>query len=320
MAHDTPEQFLSQLVKPNWQTTVVYQAETSDEEVKIEAQVKALMLEADGECNMVPIWGSTLHHIDDLPYDPNEYFPHTYGYMRKKQDHIKVRELLPDPAKGSMPFIDLAKASPEEKKAAEFMPDLETDLGFSEEEVKTSSVQDPRICYKFKGGEEAGLKRIDEYIFSKRAVSKYATTRNELLGANYSSKLSPWLANGSISARKVYWETKRFEKEQTKNESTTIFLDELFWRDFNKYWCLNHGNKVFSSYGIYDRQYYNWQTNLETVDRWRQGNSGMPLIDALMRDLNETGFMPNRGRMVVSCYFAMDLKQDWRHGAHWFEQ
>ena len=46
----------------------------------------------------------------------------------------------------------------------------------------------------------------------------------------------------------------------------------------------------------------------------------MPLVDALMRDMNETGFMPNRGRMVVACYFSMDLKQDWRHGAHWFEQ
>lgn len=46
----------------------------------------------------------------------------------------------------------------------------------------------------------------------------------------------------------------------------------------------------------------------------------MPLIDALMRDMNETGFMPNRGRMVVACYLTMDLKQDWRHGAHHFEQ
>ena len=46
----------------------------------------------------------------------------------------------------------------------------------------------------------------------------------------------------------------------------------------------------------------------------------MPLIDALMREMNETGFMPNRGRMVVACYFAMDLKQDWRHGAHYFEE
>mmetsp|Transcript_45369 Transcript_45369/g.33148 ORF Transcript_45369/g.33148 Transcript_45369/m.33148 type:complete len:160 (-) Transcript_45369:33-512(-) len=45
----------------------------------------------------------------------------------------------------------------------------------------------------------------------------------------------------------------------------------------------------------------------------------MPLIDALMRELNETGFMPNRGRMVAACYLAMDLRQDWRHGAHYFE-
>ena len=83
---------------------------------------------------------------------------------------------------------------------------------------------------------------------------------------------------------------------------------------------MKNGNKVFSSYGIYDRDYYNWQTDLNVVDRWRKGQTGMPLVDALMRDMNETGFMPNRGRMVVACYFSMDLKQDWRHGAHWFEQ
>lgn len=149
---------------------------------------------------------------------------------------------------------------------------------------------------------------MQEYIHTKRAVSKYASSRNDLIGANYSSKLSPWLANGSLSSRKVYWEVKKFEREQTKNESTTVFIDELFWRDFNRYWCLNRGNKVFSSYGIYDRTYYAWKTDSAVVDRWRQGRTGMPLIDALMRDMNETGFMPNRGRMVVACYLTMDLK------------
>lgn len=48
--------------------------------------------------------------------------------------------------------------------------------------------------------------------------------------------------------------------------------------------------------------------------------TGLPIIDALMREMNETGFMPNRGRMVVASYFAMDLKQDWRYGAHYFEE
>ena len=83
---------------------------------------------------------------------------------------------------------------------------------------------------------------------------------------------------------------------------------------------MHHGDNVFKSYGIYAREYYNWQTKQEIVERWRSGQTGMPLIDALMREMNETGFMPNRGRMVVASYLAMDLKQDWRHGAHWFEQ
>lgn len=131
--------------------------------------------------------------------------------MRKKQDGVKVRKLLDTPEDGSLPFLNLAEAEEHEREASEYLPDLQNCLGFSKEEVKATTKQDKRICYKFRGGEDAGLERINEYIFSKRAVSKYSTTRNDLLGANYSSKLSPWLANGSISCRKVYWEVKRFE-------------------------------------------------------------------------------------------------------------
>jgi len=71
---------------------------------------------------------------------------------------------------------------------------------------------------------------------------------------------------------------------------------------------MRYGNKVFSSYGIYDRKYYDWKTDMKTVERWRQGNTGMPLVDSLMREMNKTGFMPNRGRMIVACYLTMDLK------------
>jgi len=67
---------------------------------------------------------------------------------------------------------------------------------------------------------------------------------------------------------------------------------------------MRYANQIFSSYGIYDRKYYEWKTQIDIVKRWREGNTGMPLIDSLMRELNQTGFMPNRGRMVVACYFA----------------
>jgi deoxyribodipyrimidine photo-lyase len=95
----------------------------------------------------------------------------------------------------------------------------------------------------------------------KRSVKHYDDTRNNLIGSEYSSKLSPWLANGSISVRDVYWTVKEFEKQYEPNDSTKVFIDELFWRDFNRFWCMRHKNKVFSAYGIYDRTYYAWESN-----------------------------------------------------------
>jgi deoxyribodipyrimidine photo-lyase len=83
---------------------------------------------------------------------------------------------------------------------------------------------------------------------------------------------------------------------------------------------MHNGNKVFSQYGIYNRDYYVWKVDKDVIQRWREGRTGMPIVDALMREMNYTGFMPNRGRMVVACYLAQDLKQDWRWGAHWFEE
>ena len=81
-----------------------------------------------------------MHHIDDLPYDPHEYFPHTYGFMRKKQDSVKVRKMLDSPETGSLPFLNLAEADEHERKASEFVPDLVSDLGFTQEEVKATAV------------------------------------------------------------------------------------------------------------------------------------------------------------------------------------
>ena len=79
-------------------------------------------------------------------------------------------------------------------------------------------------------------------------------------------------------------------------------------------------NKGFSEYGIYDRSYYNWNVDQDIIDRWKKGQTGMPLVDSLIREMNHTGFMPNRGRMIVACYLTQDLKQDWRYGAHYFEE
>ena len=128
-------------------------------------------------------------------------------------------------------------------------------------------------------------------------------------------------ANGSLSCRKVYHDvSKLWDEFEYQNEGVKIFIDLLFKRDYYKFWFLNRGNAAFQSYGIYNRTYYNWQTDMALIERWKQGMTGMPMIDALMREMNETGFMPNRGRILIASYFTLDLKQDWRYGAHYFEQ
>lgn len=113
---------------------------------------------------------------------------------------MKVRPLLPTPVKGELPAP--AKLADHEAQASKFEPKLE-DFGFTKEEI--SKGKDKRACYDFIGGEEHGLKRLEEWVNKTRSVSSYNDTRNNLLGANYSSKLSPWLQNGSLSCRAVYW-------------------------------------------------------------------------------------------------------------------
>jgi len=128
---------------------------------------------------------------------------------------------------------------------------------------------DDRACIPFHGGEDEGIKRCKDYIWGTKAIGHYAETRNQIFGANYSSKLSPWLANGSLSPRYAYHEALAFEKKHQTVESTQKFIDELFWRDFCRYWCLRHGSKIFSTYGVYDKSEFTWKNSPETVRRWR---------------------------------------------------
>ena len=123
----------------------------------------------------------------------------------------------------------MATKSEEIEHASTFLPNLKEDFKFTAEEIKETSKHDERVCYKFKGGEEAALKRLEKYL--KKSVLSYEKTRNNLIGSDYSSKLSPWLANGSLSAKKIYQSVAM----SRQNDSTKVFIDELFWRDFQRY-------------------------------------------------------------------------------------
>lgn len=136
--------------------------------------------------------------------------------------------------------------------------------------------------------------------------------------SDYSSKLSAWLANGSISAKTTYWKVKQYEDEIEANEATYWLIFELIWRDYFKYISMKFENKIFQIDGILNNK-YDWKFNQKAFNEWISGNTKEPFVNANMIELAETGFMSNRGRQNVASFWAKEQQQDWRIAAAYFE-
>ena len=178
--------------------------------------------------------------------------------------------------------------------------------------------REERTAFPFSGGTATGMERLEQYFWKSKKLSYYKNTRNGLLGTDYSSKFSPWLSNGCLSPKMIYWEIKRYEKEIQKNQSTYWLIFELIWRDYFKFISLKHGNKVFKIGGIKERDYH-WKTDGKLFSEWAEGRTSEPFVNANMIELNQTGWMSNRGRQNVASFLAKDMKMDWRIGAAYFE-
>ncbi len=170
----------------------------------------------------------------------------------------------------------------------------------------------------FKGGETEGLKRLEDY-FSTNAPLHYSETRNALHGRDFSSWLAPWLANGGLSVRLVWQQLNKLKPaNEAENESVKTLKEQLIWRDYFRYLMMRYGNRLFGLKGLRSSEPLMFNDR-ETFEKWRLGQTGQPIVDALMNELRHTGFMSNRGRMLVSYYLAKELKVNWQWGAAWFE-
>ena len=178
--------------------------------------------------------------------------------------------------------------------------------------------RDHRSAFPFSGGETTGLARLQDYLWGSHSVATYKETRNGLVGQNYSTKFSPWLAHGCLSPRMIYDQIKKYERSEVANQSTYWVLFELLWRDYFKFVCLKFGNRVFHRSGILGQDRA-WSQNMEQFNAWAEGRTGVPFVDANMRELKHTGWMSNRGRQNVASFLVKDLGLDWRLGAEWFE-
>lgn len=177
----------------------------------------------------------------------------------------------------------------------------------------------PLSDHAIDGGERAGLGHLRRYL-AARLPHTYKQTRNQLMGQHYSSKWSPWLATGALSARQIFAELQQFEAEYGANDGSYWLWFELLWRDYFRFLHLQYGAKLYRARGLLQAppQVSN-QHDSKAFDLWREGETGEPLIDAAMRELRCTGYLSNRLRQVVASYLIYQLHGDWRAGAAWFE-
>lgn len=134
----------------------------------------------------------------------------------------------------------------------------------------------------------------------------YEKNRN-IPALNRTSYLSPHLRFGTVSIRQVV----------QKTFTNQAFLNELIWRDFFMQILFNFPNVVQSNFrSKYD--HIEWRNNLEEFGKWKDGETGYPMVDAGMRELNATGYMHNRVRMVVAGFLCKHLLINWRWGEAYF--
>lgn len=288
-----PADILPQIAEQYNCTTVYCSKEYTYEEIKVE---KAL----EEDLSVEYFHNSPMIHPEDVTF-PIEKMPEVFTRFRGKvEKYSKVRDIFSSPEKVNSPSLEDTP-----------VPSL-TQMGYEPIE------EDNRAVMPFKGGALEAWKRVEHYFWNTEKLSVYKETRNGMIGADYSSKFSPWLAHGCISARAIYHEVEKYEEEVEKNKSTYWLKFELLWRDFFKFTAMRYGSKIFFPEGIKEEP-RTWKYNPKTVRKWIEGETGDELVDANMKELKLTGFMSNRGRQNVASYLVHRLNQDWRAGAAWFE-
>lgn len=258
---------------------------------------EAAALRAAG-CVFETDWQSSLLEPADLPF-PCADLPAVFSAFRNCVERAGLEPRAPLPPPHLPPLPEGSAAWADERPA---VPDWQPD---------------PRTSFPFAGGEGAALAHLQRY-FASDLPRHYKATRNGLHGADYSSKLSPWLATGALSPRSICAALRAHEAHHGASDGSYWLWFELLWRDYFRFLHLQHGRRLYRARGLAERAAAP-RHDAAAFARWCQGRTGEPLVDAGMRELAATGYLSNRLRQVVASYLIHDLRGDWRAGAAWFE-
>ena len=158
------------------------------------------------------------------------------------------------------------------------------------------------------GGEHAGRRRVQRFLAD--GIAEYGVRRDDL-GADASSRLSPYLHFGCISPREL-------EAALPHGSGAEEFRRQLCWRDFYAHVLAHFPANARQEFQARYRGSIRWSRAERRFRAWCDGRTGYPLVDAAMRQLRREGWMPNRARLVVGSFLTKDLGLDWRWGERWF--
>lgn len=169
----------------------------------------------------------------------------------------------------------------------------------------------------FPAGEKNALKRLER--FCREQVDDYAKQR-DLPAQDMTSRLSAYLTCGIISVRQCF-RRLQIEKPQfweNRQSGAFVWFNQLIWREFYQNLLIAYPKLSKNQPFIEWTRRIKWNTNEDDFHRWQQGQTGYPIVDAAMRQLNQTGWMHNRLRLIVASFLVKDLLIDWRRGEEYF--
>ncbi len=278
-------------------TNIFFEKIIAPEELQEEALIRSLGIP------VVTFWQSSMIDPSELPFEPQN-MPDIFTEFRKQIElkNIEIKAFVQSPS----------KLPPLPKKR------FESDININfPKEIKNQKTSFPYIENQFLGGEKTGLAHLENYLLKKLPHS-YKETRNKLFGIDFSTKFSPWLAIGCISAKYIAFKLKEFEDQFGANESSYWIWFELLWRDYFRFLHFKYGKSLYLKNGL-NKDPTHINHNESKFEAWIHGRTGNQLIDAGMRELFLTGYLSNRMRQIVASYLIYDLECDWRKGAQWFE-
>ncbi|KAI4218556.1 MAG: hypothetical protein L6R36_008894 [Xanthoria steineri] len=336
------KELLDAFKQNNTEVAAVWMTEEEGvEEKREERDVRKAVEEAQREFKL---WTDEKYYVDDrdLPFQNPRQLPDVFTTYRKQVEPLRAapRRSLPAPKK-LLPLPHTIPPQPAPFHIPETLEDiiacltkpLEPNFGLSNPPKYPPKAQS---AHPFHGGETTGHERIKHLITSGH-MTTYKDTRNGMLGLDFSTKLSAWLALGCITARQVHEYLIDFEDAKTElgkgvhgygkgeNKGTAAVRFELLWRDYFRLTTRKFGPRLFRIEGFKQDTSYSWKYPQKdpdvkhAVQRFLEGTTGNGFIDASMRELFLTGYTSNRLRQNVASFLAKHLGIDWRIGAEWYE-